>query len=356
MRDVLIELGREGKINLEIDPRIQGGIIFSAHQQPFDLVLRRICSLAGLRYKIDGNFIRVELDEPYQQNYPLDYLSLSRRSSSEVTIATNVFDVDVTGMNGSGSSSSSKSANDNNSVAKISGASDADFWSEVEKSLPQVMAQAKQHPTFVVKDKSEQNPTQESNFSLDRQAGLVTVFGNSKQHEAVQTYLERLNKKASEQVLIEARIVEVELADEFQSGVNWSSLFSDTLNVAANFGAPGAGAAMTAASSGLFTAGLDTGDLTGILNLVRTFGTTRVLSSPRLGRTVVAEVLTISPELDDMIEANTGRLALIKQARKEGFRSIQQDGIRRVLEHEIALEDLLRAVDMSRAHKDRDTP
>ncbi|MDD2325384.1 MAG: type II and III secretion system protein, partial [Alphaproteobacteria bacterium] len=94
--------------------------------------------------------------------------------------------------------------------------------------------------------------------------------------------LSRLKAKVTAQVLIEARIVEVELSDAFQSGVNWSALFKDTVNLAANFGAPGAGAAMTTASSGLFTAGLDTGDFTGILNLVRTFGTTRVLSSPRL--------------------------------------------------------------------------
>lgn len=282
LRDILIELGREGEVNLEIDPRIEGSIIFTAHEQPFDTVLRRICDLAGLRYKADGAFVRIEVDEPYQRTYALDHLSLSRKTTSEVTIATNVFDVDVAGANGSSGTSSGggKSGSDNNSTSKIAASSDADFWSEVEKSLPQVLATAVRNKPLTTSRAGDAK--QESNFSIDRQGGLVTVYGNSRQQEAVAAFLTRLDQKASSQVLIEARIVEVELSDEFQSGVNWSTLFKGATGLAANFGAPGVGVAMTAASTGLFTASLDTKDFNGILSLVRTFGTTRVLSSPRL--------------------------------------------------------------------------
>ena len=69
LRDVLIELAREAKVNLELDPRIEGSVIFSAQNQPFDKVLQRICALAGLRATQEGDFVRVELDEPYQQTY-----------------------------------------------------------------------------------------------------------------------------------------------------------------------------------------------------------------------------------------------------------------------------------------------
>jgi general secretion pathway protein D len=291
LRDVLIEMGREGKVNMEIDPRIQGGIIFSAHDQPFNEVLQRLCALAGLRYKLDGSYIRVELDEPYQQTYPVDYLSLSRRATSEVTIATNVFDVDVTNTNGGSNNTmhGQGGGNDNNSLSKIAGASDADFWAELEKSLTQVLATANRSRSLAInasKDGSEKSNTPAAaNFSLDRQAGLVTVFGNAQQQEAVQNYLRRLQKKASAQVLIEARIVEVELDDAFQSGINWRTLFSGAANAAARFGTVGAGAPFTTpatAANGVFTASINDKDFSGILNLVRTFGTTRVLSSPRL--------------------------------------------------------------------------
>lgn len=67
----------------------------------------------------------------------------------------------------------------------------------------------------------------------------------------------------------------------------------------------------------------------------------------RKGRTVVAEVVCITPELDDMIMNESGRVALRKQAEEQGFRSIQADGIDRVLKHEIALADLKRSVDLA---------
>ena len=67
----------------------------------------------------------------------------------------------------------------------------------------------------------------------------------------------------------------------------------------------------------------------------------------RKGRTVVAEVICVTPEIDDMIMGECGRVSLRKQAEKQGFSSIQADGIERVLKHEIALADLRRAVDLS---------
>lgn len=279
LRDVLIELGREGGVNLEIDPRISGGVIFTAREQPFDLVLRRLCNLAGLRYRPEGEFVRVEVDEPYQQTYTLDYLSLARKASSEIAVATNVFDVDVTaGGNGSGGTTTRNSiSGDNNSVSKISGLAEADFWQEVEKSLPQVMATAARNRPLVSGERGSKD-IPAANFSLDKQSGLITVFGNSQQQEAVAKYLMKVQRKASAQVLIEARIVEVELNDQFQSGVNWTALFKNSPGLVANFAAP----SIASASSGFFTASLDTKDFNGILNLVRTFGTTRVLSSPRL--------------------------------------------------------------------------
>jgi MSHA type pilus biogenesis protein MshL len=303
LRDVLIELAREAKVNLELDPRVEGGIIFSAHDQPFDEVLRRICNLAGLRAKTEGNFVHIEMDDAYQETYQLDYLSLARRSSSETSIATNVFDVDVTngssGASGNSSASSSNgAATQNNSLSKISGTSEADFWSEVEKSVTQILASTG-------KKSAKETAT---NFSIDRQAGMVTVYGDSRQQTAVSDYFQKLKRKAYAQVLIDARIIEVELSDEFKSGINWRTLFSGAFNAAANFG-PAAAAApfltATSATSGVFTAAVNNHDFAGILNFVRTFGTTRVLSAPRL---------TVLNNQTAMLKVATNQVYFVTQA------------------------------------------
>lgn len=68
----------------------------------------------------------------------------------------------------------------------------------------------------------------------------------------------------------------------------------------------------------------------------------------RKGRTVIAEVLPISAAIDDLIAADAPRRTLFEQARREGFITMQEDGIAKVLAGEIALSDLRRAVDLSR--------
>lgn len=282
LRDVLIELARKSQVNLELDPRIQGGIIFTAHNQPFNEVLDRICAMAGLRTSVEGNFIHIELDEPYQQTYQLDFLSLARRASSETAIATNVFDVNVAnGSNSTSSNSNGSSVGDNNSTSKVSGNSEADLWSEVNKSVAQILNSTSRRSD---KDKADVN------FSIDKQAGLVTVFGDSRQQAALDSYFKKLRQKATAQVLIDARIIEVQLDDAFKSGINWSTLFKRGLNLGSTFTPSGL------SPSELFTASVKTSDFTGILNLVRSFGTTRVLSSPRLtvlnNQTAILKVAT----------------------------------------------------------------
>lgn len=298
VRDVLIELARSANVNLELDPRVQGGVIFSAHNQPFDQVLKRICALAGLRYRVDGNFIHIEMDEPYQQTYQLDYLSLARNATSDTAISTNVFDVDIATGFGGGSAGNNSGRNgsnttENNSTAKIHGASEANFWAEVEKSLAQILASSGH------KAGNPSNAAPADNFSIDRQAGMVTVFGDSQQQTAVDSYFHKLRRKAYAQVLIDARIIEVELNDTFKSGINWRTLFNGVFNAASNFGPATVGvpfASSASTTTGVFSAAVDRKDFSAILNLVKTFGTTRVLSAPRLAvlnnQTAVLKVAT----------------------------------------------------------------
>ncbi len=66
------------------------------------------------------------------------------------------------------------------------------------------------------------------------------------------------------------------------------------------------------------------------------------------GRVAVAEIIRITPALDDLITADAPRSALLRQARADGFRSMAEDGIARVLQGEIALDNLRRAVDLTR--------
>ncbi len=283
VRDVLMELVRKTGANLELDPRVQGSVILSAHDQPFGQVLKRICALANLRYKVNGTFIHIEPDTAYQKSYRLDYLSLSRKTSSDTSIATNVFDVDV-GSNGTNTTSSSgtgggtSSATQNNSTAKISALSEADFWAETSKSIAQILDAGNKQ-------------TDKATFSINKQAGMVTVYGTERQQDAIDKYFAILKRKSYAQVLIDARIIEVELDDTYQAGIDWTAVFNNASVIATNLGPQ---AALN--TNGFFTAGVTGTNFNAIVSLVETFGTTRVLSAPRVtvlnNQTAVMKVAT----------------------------------------------------------------
>ena len=67
----------------------------------------------------------------------------------------------------------------------------------------------------------------------------------------------------------------------------------------------------------------------------------------RMGRAVIAEVLPVTASMNALIAAEAPRDEVVAQARREGFVSLLQDGLSRVLAGEIALDDLRRVVDLT---------
>ena len=65
------------------------------------------------------------------------------------------------------------------------------------------------------------------------------------------------------------------------------------------------------------------------------------------GRKAVSEIMVISKEISEMIALGKTINSIIDQAKKEGFFSMVDDGISKVLEGETSLEELIRSLDMT---------
>lgn len=249
LKDVLVELGRIAEIELEIDPQIEGGIILIAKDRPFIDVVSQISDLANLRYTINNGILRVERDIPYMVNYPLDFLDIVRNYTSSLEVSTSSGGDSVT----AGGSSS------------ISASSDGDLWSNIISDIERFI--------------SSEEGSSGSYVTSNKKASLLSVSANSKAHKIISEYLEQVRKSSTAQVLIEAKIVEVTLDDTFQSGINWSEV--NAINASGAF-------TENLNSTDFFSivisddAGGNNDDLTGTLQMIESFGTTRTLSSPRI--------------------------------------------------------------------------
>lgn len=340
LRDLMFELADQAGIDVEIDPQVKGSIIFTAKERPFNEVVDRICELAGLRYTYQGNVLHVELDRPYLKNYKIDYLGGSRTGASDINTSLNS---SGSNSNGAGGATSTNSG----SSSKIEAKFDGDFWKDIEDGLKQLLASSDaftpmttgedpvavpELPVAQVQQTDENGnpvaggagaPVTPSNvppsltvsvppaaapgaapaagaagkggatYSISRQTGLVSVYATDRQQRLVSQYFDNYRKQATTQVLIEARVLQVDLSDEFASGIDWGTLnLTGMLNVQGTFAA-----ALPEPGSNLFTATV-TGmnDMRPVINALSRFGTVRSLSSPRVtvlnNQTAVVNVAT----------------------------------------------------------------
>ncbi len=89
------------------------------------------------------------------------------------------------------------------------------LWDAIEKAIGSLL---EIRPQAVTTDASVLQP----NFSVTRLTGTIVVTATKKDLEKVERYLDALKKILNRQVLIEARIVEVQLTDSLKYGIDWS--------------------------------------------------------------------------------------------------------------------------------------
>ncbi len=117
-------------------------------------------------------------------------------------------------------------------------------------------------------------------YSINKQAGIVSVYANERLHKQITSYLDDLRRSSTSQVLIEAKVLEVTLSDEFTSGINWSLLddIGDFKISASTFPQP----SFDPVGAAGLTFGFAGNDLSSFVSALSRFGTVHALASPRL--------------------------------------------------------------------------
>lgn len=256
IKDVFMELGRLANIDIEIDPKISGGIIFRAKDKPLNEVIKRICKLAGVRYYMEDDILKVEKDVPYLENYKVPYLNTDRRSQNAAQVTTNVL-ANTEGSN-NGLNSGSKSV--------ITAKTVNDTWRTIGDGL-----------SHILKHRAVED--EKGFYTINKQAGLVSVMATQAQHNQIENFLRMVELNSTSQVLIEAKILEVTLDDTYKSGIKWGPLSDDSnVGINAEFG-------RLAQASDFVSFTIDEGlglGLDALVEFTEQFGASRTLSSPRL--------------------------------------------------------------------------
>ena len=332
VQELLFALARDAKLNVDIHPGIQGTVTLNAIDQTLQQLLTRIAKQVDMRWELDGPNLAVMPDNPFLRIYKVDYVNLNRDATTTVSANSQI----TSGTSGSTSGSAGASSTGvggtagNVSITKLENKVSNHFWESLEKNIKDLLRETDKllpegssetivervdqqsttgtgaYPVANRSTRSNGQPTlagspnpaamqqdettvtrrvtyrEAASVIINAETGIVTVRATGRQHEKIQEFLDHVTSSARRQVMIEATIIEVELSDRYQQGIDWSRSRAD-----------GSGFSLTApTSANTVNQGtpfslryLNTKnplDINIAVRLLEQFGNVKVLSSPRL--------------------------------------------------------------------------
>jgi MSHA type pilus biogenesis protein MshL len=318
VKDLLFSIARDTQYNIDLHPGITGRVSLNAVQEPLPAILDRIARQANLRYEMNGRTVSIMPDTPYVKTYSVNYVNVARNTTSSVGVAAQIASTGG-GSIGTGTGGTSSSATGNSSTTTVASQSNNDLWTVLADNIRTILAGTRavtqSNEERAARLDAEKNARAErvsqaeaaskagagaanlftaafanqpagdgkNDVAVNPVAGTVTVLGTAKQQELIQQYLDRVMQSAQRQVLIEATIVEVTLKDQYRAGIDWGKtlaagasgwqITTSSTSALASALTPFITATYTNTGSNGFTAAID---------LLESFGNTRVLSSPKL--------------------------------------------------------------------------
>ncbi|HYD96059.1 MAG TPA: secretin N-terminal domain-containing protein [Noviherbaspirillum sp.] len=292
------------RYNMLVHPEVSGTISANLKDVTLFEALDAIRELYGYDYQVNGNSIMIRPLTLQTKVFQVNYLTGNRRGNSTTTV-TSGNDINSNNNNSNNNANNNNTNNNNsnannnsstgsNSGSRQSGSSSVntitatDFWSELRASLEAIVGTGKEGRSVVISP----------------QSGVVVIRAMPDELRNVSAYLKATQLSVDRQVILEAKILEVQLNDSYQSGINWAGFrLGGNTRVSAGLLAPGTSLASSSAvnaltangvasavgstlsnsaAGSLFGLAFQTSNFSALISFLETQGTVHVLSSPRI--------------------------------------------------------------------------
>lgn len=273
--------------NMVVHPELAGVLTLDLKNVTVPEVMETVRNVYGYDYERVGANYQVFPNGMRARLFTVDYLKLGRLGESHIRVSAGQVSEVVGARDGSARPDRGSEVV---ATSRIQTRSESDFWMELEQALTAMVGTDDGRSVVV-----------------SPQAGVVLVRALPDELRAVDRFLGTLRGSIARQVILEAKILEVQLNEGFQSGINWAglhergsnrllvgqvgggSIFTNGSGIGGNTGVLDPSnpslpqGTTTSAFGGVFSAALSIGaDFTAFIELLETQGNVHVLSSPRV--------------------------------------------------------------------------
>lgn len=297
------------RYNMLVHPDVNGTISATLKDVTLFEALDAIRELYGYDYKVEGSRIVIKPLTMQTSVFQVNYLTGNRKGTSNTRVISGGSNTSQPNTSGNLNNQNINNTGGNNSTtsnqavmesSRVNTTSSSDFWAELKMALDAIVGNGKDGRSVVISP----------------QSGVIVIRAMPDELRSVSVYLKATQLSVDRQVILEAKILEVELSDSFQSGINWSGFRTGSTRISAGSVAPGTvlqtnGSLVTGASSidtaartfaggvlssvagqdlvgstanlgSMFGLALQTKNFSALISFLETQGNVHVLSSPRI--------------------------------------------------------------------------
>jgi MSHA biogenesis protein MshL len=278
-------LVKDTPYSVAVHPEVIGSISLDLKQVPLEQVFSLVSDLYGFQIERKQSIFRIFPSGMRTETFNVNYLLMQRDGTTQTSIISggvsqnsqnnnqnqgNNSGGQMGGQGNQGGFGGSQNNQQSTNGTMISTRTETNFWKDLEVSLKTMIGTDKGRAVFVTP-----------------QAGLVTVRALPEEIRSIRDFLDISETNLQRQVVLEARILEVELKDEYQQGINWGTIAKTIGTTAFGFSttAGNLGNQITPSLGGVTSLSFVNQDFSGVLSLLETQGDVQVLSSPRVTAT-----------------------------------------------------------------------
>ena len=283
-REVFLAIVADTRYSMLMHPDVSGTLSVTLRGVTVREALEAIRDVYGYDFKIDGRRITIYAPTLQTRVFTVNYPNSQRIGNSALRIssggATGGSATSGTQTGTSTSGTSSGTSVQQQESASVATTSRTDFWAELATAVRSLIGNAEGR-----------------NVITSPQAGIIMVRAMPDELRQVDNFLKAAKVAVERQVMLESKVISVELSDSYQSGINWAALGSDVngtavLSSGASSVAVPTGATTTStvvpalaaasAGNGLFGLALGSKQFGAVLGFLEKQGDVQTLSSPRV--------------------------------------------------------------------------